>query len=88
MLITLEPRGIFGSIFCIVIVLILSSHLYANGDEALPIIVSEYTQEIPQSQTADKSMAPQGRATQTSIILDGQYILVKMLKTFEPHCIF
>ena len=27
-------------------------------------IVSEYDQEIPQSQTADKFMAPQGRATQ------------------------
>ena len=26
-------------------------------------IVSEYDQEIPQSQTADKPMAPQGRAT-------------------------
>ena len=27
-------------------------------------IVSEYDQEIPQSQTADKPMAPRGRATQ------------------------
>ena len=27
-------------------------------------IVSEYDQEIPQSQTADKSMVPRGRATQ------------------------
>ena len=27
-------------------------------------IVSEYDQEIPHSQTADKPMAPQGRATQ------------------------
>ena len=27
-------------------------------------IVSEYGQEIPQSQTADKPMAPRGRATQ------------------------
>ena len=27
-------------------------------------IVSEYDQEIPKSQTADISMAPQGRATQ------------------------
>ena len=26
--------------------------------------ISEYDQEIPQSQTTDKSMAPQGRATQ------------------------
>ena len=28
-------------------------------------IVSEYDQEIPQSQTADKPMAPQGNATQS-----------------------
>ena len=28
--------------------------------------VSEYDQEIPQSQTADKPMAPRGRATQPS----------------------
>ena len=28
--------------------------------------VSEYDQEIPQSQTADKPMAPPGRATQLS----------------------
>ena len=29
-------------------------------------IVSEYNQEIPQSQTADNRMAPRGRATQPS----------------------
>ena len=29
-------------------------------------IVSEYDQETPQSQTADKPMAPRGRATQQS----------------------
>ena len=29
-------------------------------------IVSEYEQDIPQSQTADKPMAPRGRATQQS----------------------
>ena len=29
-------------------------------------IVSEYDQEIPQSQTADNPMAPRGRATQLS----------------------
>ena len=28
--------------------------------------VSEYDQEIPQSQTADKPMAPRGRATKPS----------------------
>ena len=31
-----------------------------------PKIVSEYNQEIPQSQTADNPMAPRGRATQPS----------------------
>ena len=30
-------------------------------------IVSEYDQEIPRSQTADKPMEPRGRATQQSI---------------------
>ena len=29
-------------------------------------IVSEYDQEIPQSQTADNTVAPRGRAVQTS----------------------
>ena len=29
-----------------------------------PKIVSKYDQEIPQSQTADKPVAPRGRATQ------------------------
>ena len=29
-------------------------------------LVSEYDQEIPESQTADKPMAPRGRATQQS----------------------
>ena len=39
-----------------------------TGPDLLKItkIVSEYDQEIPQSQTADKPMAPQGRATQPS----------------------
>ena len=31
-----------------------------------PKIVSEYDQEIPQSQTADNPVAPRGRATQPS----------------------
>ena len=32
----------------------------------IPKIVSEYDQEIPQSQTADNPVAPQGRAAQPS----------------------
>ena len=35
-------------------------------DFALEKKVSEYDQEIPQSQTADNPMAPQGKATQQS----------------------
>ena len=35
---------------------------FASGTK----IVSEYDQEIPQSQTADNPMAPQGSATQPS----------------------
>ena len=32
----------------------------------IPNIVSEYDQEIPQSQTADNPVAPRGRAAQPS----------------------
>ena len=35
-------------------------------DEIQPKIVSEYDQEIPQSQTADNPVAPRGRAAQPS----------------------
>ena len=34
---------------------------------AVSKIVSEYDQEIPKSQTADKPMTPRGRATQQSL---------------------
>ena len=34
--------------------------------EILPKIVSEYDQEIPQSQTADNPVTPRGRAAQPS----------------------
>ena len=34
--------------------------------QSAPKIVSEYDQEIPQSQTADNPMAPRGRAAQPS----------------------
>ena len=34
--------------------------------EILPKIVSEYDQEIPQSQTTDNPVAPRGRAVQPS----------------------
>ena len=39
---------------------------YSIFTNVLPIIESEYGQEIPQSQTADNPMAPRGRATQPS----------------------
>ena len=35
-------------------------------DVYIPKIVSEYDQEIPQSQTADNPVAPRGRAAQPS----------------------
>ena len=35
-------------------------------DQLEIIIVSEYDQEIPQSQTADNPVAPRGRAAQPS----------------------
>ena len=42
----------------------------ADGGEkrkqSLPKIVSEYDQEIPQSQTANNPVAPRGRAAQPS----------------------
>ena len=34
--------------------------------QSMPKIVSEYDQEIPQSQTADNPVAPRGRAAQPS----------------------
>ena len=40
-----------------------TDHLYFLKESK---IVSEYDQEIPQSQTADNPMAPRGRATQPS----------------------
>ena len=36
------------------------------GPERKAAIVSEYDQEIPQSQTADNPMAPRGRSAQPS----------------------
>ena len=38
---------------------------FINSKESLEI-VSEYDQEIPQSQTADNPVAPRGRAAQPS----------------------
>ena len=46
---------------------ILISILAFNEQSKFPsIIVSEYDQEIPQSQTADNPMAQRGRAAQPS----------------------
>ena len=36
------------------------------SQQVIPKIVIEYDQEIPQSQTADNPVAPQGRAPQPS----------------------
>ena len=43
-------------------VIVRVTHLLVH----IPKIVSEYDQEIPQSQTADNPMAPRGRAAQPS----------------------
>ena len=43
------------------------TYMYIMLDiNGLPEIVSEYDQEIPQSQTADNPVAPRGRAAQPS----------------------
>ena len=43
-----------------------NNSVLGSSDVYLIKIVSEYDQEIPQSQTADNLMAPRGRATQLS----------------------
>ena len=41
-------------------------HIRNKGEVGTIKIVSEYDQEIPQSQTADNHVAPRGRAAQPS----------------------
>ena len=53
-------NGIFASIQ------IFSVKDYIQENVGNSKIVSEYDQEIPQSQTANNPMAPRGRATQPS----------------------
>ena len=55
------------------------SHMGENSRK----IVSEYDQEIPQSQTADKPMAPRGRAIQQS--RDNRKTR-KAKQPAHPHC--
>ena len=43
-----------------------SSLQFLQNVSLLPKIVSEYDQEIPQSQNADNPVAPRGRAAQPS----------------------
>ena len=43
-----------------------TDEIYVHTSYAVPKIVSEYDQEIPQSQTADNPVAPRGRAAQPS----------------------
>ena len=48
---------------------IVSTKIYDKRDDSILKLskkVSEYDQEIPQSQTADNSVAPRGRAAQPS----------------------
>ena len=44
----------------------ISAVTYLRLLNLIPKIVSEYDQEIPQSQTADNPVAPRGRAAQPS----------------------
>ena len=44
----------------------VKGEFFTVSTEKASKIVSEYDQEIPQSQTADNPMAPRGRATQPS----------------------
>ena len=44
----------------------LKINIHSARESSKLKIVSEYDQEIPQSQTADNPVAPQGRATQPS----------------------
>ena len=76
------PCGILGQVWYLIVSIPDLCHLYYffsihatntfssnNVSEHLlysPKIVSEYDQEIPQSQTADNPMAPRVRATQPS----------------------
>ena len=64
-----DPRGKWGQFgsqrhgwqdFCKGLLDIVVNNKYIE-------IVSEYDQEIPQLQTADKPMSPRGRATQQSL---------------------
>ena len=44
----------------------MSTHVKTSKSDFYSKIVSEFDQEIPHSQTADKPMAPRGIATQQS----------------------
>ena len=44
----------------------LSALTFTENSNGLLKVVSEYDQEIPQSQTADNPVAPRGRAAQPS----------------------
>ena len=51
-------------------------------------IVSEYDQEIPQSQTADNPVAPQGRAAQPSrycVVIFIESLSVSMSNSKKPR---
>ena len=60
--ICLHPRGESLSAQCVV----LCTHVQYVSNHNFLKIVSEYDQEIPQSQTADNPVAPRGRAAQPS----------------------
>ena len=49
-----------------IIIFFLNQNICCEHPKQMLKIVSEYDQEIPQSQTTDNPMAPRGRASKTS----------------------
>ena len=58
------------------------THISVEKYPIVPIIISKYDQEIPQSQTADNPMTPRERATQPS--RDTMYKLSKATSSLFP----
>ena len=64
-----ECNQLHRYILCVVVVIVCNEHWEQGIQIELTCntkIVSEYDQEIPQSQTADNPVAPRGRAAQPS----------------------
>ena len=60
--------GLALFLFFFILTLSMLDILCTTPPQLYPKLVSEYDQEIPQSQTADNPMAPRGRAVQQNIM--------------------